>query len=84
MNLPHKIGATLEKHVLQIVSQTSSLSRFMLAACMHSNECLNAWLIVVLCHVDFQAILQCVDFGLQHITFHGFILVLEFLATGQE
>ena len=71
-----QIGATLEHHVLQVMCQTGSLCRLMLAAGMYGYKSLDAWLLLVNCHVNLQAVRQGVHFCVQWVVLYGLVIIL--------
>ena len=66
---------TLEHEVFQIMRQTGSFGRIVLATYTHGNVGLNAWSFLVDGHIDLQAILQGVDLGVQRVIRYRGIVV---------
>ena len=69
------LGA-LEHQVFEIVGQAGRLLRVVLAADLHGDVCVDARLVLVDDHVDFQSVVQCVDAGARGVALDGLILVL--------
>ena len=67
----------LEHQVFEIVRQSGGLGRVVLAAHVHGDVGLDARRLLVDAHIDFQPVVQGVDFGVQRIALHCFVLVLR-------
>ena len=66
---------TLEHHVFQVVGQAGVVGRVVLAARTHRDVGLDAGFVLVYGHVNFEAVVQGVDFSLEGIPLHGLVLV---------
>ena len=66
----------LEHQVFEIVRQPGGLGRVVLAAHIHGDVGLDTRRLLVDAHVDLQPVVQGVDFGVQRVALHCFVLVL--------
>ena len=67
---------TLEHEVFQVMRQTGSFGRVVLATYTNGNISLNARSFLVDGHIDLQTVVQCVDLGVQRVIRHSGIVVL--------
>ena len=79
-----KLISALEHQVFQIVSQTRCLGRVVLRSCTHSDEGLDARLLLVDGEIHLQTVVEGVNARLRHIALKGLILVVFGLSTHSE
>ena len=67
---------SLEHEVFQVVRQTGSFGRVVLATNTHGNVCLDTRSFLVDGHIDLQSIVQGIDLGVQRVIGNGGVIVL--------